>query len=147
MLENGEIPFEDQPEIFNILGKMCRQLKTIPDSMRIENCSTDPMDEEHDGGYATVSRGIYRGRPVAIKTLRLYLTSNFEDHFGVSVKFSRMLREIHSHDMVSRNFAGKLLPGGTYDTRTSYLLLVLIWNGTDSRWYPSGWIVATSAIS
>ena len=147
MLEDGDVPFEDQPEFLNTLGKMCRQLKTIPDSMHIENCPFDPMDEEWDGGCATVYRSEYRGRPVAIKILHLYLTSDLEERFDVSTKLSQMQWEIHSHCGVSRNFAEKSLPGGTYNTRTSYRLLVLIWNSADLRWYLSGWITVTSMSS
>ena len=88
MLEEGDVSFKDQPEVLNAMGKMCRRLKTIPDSMRIENCTIDPMDEECGGGCATVCRGKYRGRSVAIKTLRLYLTSDFEEYFGVSVELT-----------------------------------------------------------
>jgi len=84
MLEDGDISPEDQPEFLNKLGKMCRQLETIPDSMRIENCSNGPTDEEYGGGCGTVTRGEHQGRPVAIKTLHLYLTSDFEECFGVS---------------------------------------------------------------
>ena len=97
MLEEGDVSFKDKPEVLNTLGKMCRRLKTIPHSMRIENCPIDPMDEEYDGGCATVYRGQYMGRPVAIKTLRLYLTSDFEECFAVSVKASQMKWEILSH--------------------------------------------------
>ena len=84
MLENGDVSFEDRPEFLNILGKMCRRLKTIPDSLRIGNCPRGLMDE-YEGGCGTVSRGEYQGRPVAIKTLHLYLTSDLEEHFSVSV--------------------------------------------------------------
>jgi len=84
MLEEGDISFKDRHELLNTLGKMCRQLETIPDSMGIENCANGPADEEYGGGCGTVSRGEYRGRPVAIKTLHLYLTSDFEECFGVS---------------------------------------------------------------
>ena len=86
MLEEGKVPLKDQPEFLNKLGKLCRQLNTIPDSMRIDHCPNDLMDEGYEGGNATVSRGKYRGRPVAVKTLRLYLTSDFEECFGVSTK-------------------------------------------------------------
>jgi hypothetical protein len=88
MLENGDVSFRDHPEFLNTLGKMCRRLKTIPDSMRIENCPISSMDEEYGGGFATVHRGEYRGRSVAIKTLRLYLSNNFEEYFGVSAKLT-----------------------------------------------------------
>ena len=88
MLEEGDVPFKDQPKLFNTLGKMCRRLKTIPDSMHIENCPNGPTDEGIAGGCATVYRGEYRGRSVAIKTLCLYTTSDFEECFGVSVQLS-----------------------------------------------------------
>ena len=79
MLEEGDVSFKGQPELPNILGKLCRQLKTIPDSRRIDNCPTVLGDEECSGGNAAVSRGEYRGRTVAI-----YISSNFRGCFGVS---------------------------------------------------------------
>ena len=69
---------------------MCSRFKTIPDSMRIESSLDGPMDEVYDGGYATVFRGEYLGYPVAIKTLHLYLIDDFEERFGVSLKFPQV---------------------------------------------------------
>jgi len=86
VLEDGDVSFEERPEFLNVLGKMCRQLETIPDSMHIENCPNDPMDEEYGGGSGTVSQGEYHGRPVAVKTLHLYLTDDFEQRFSVGTK-------------------------------------------------------------
>lgn len=94
MLEDGDVSSDDQPQFLNLLGKMCRQLKTIPDSMHIENCLNGPVDEEYGGGCGTVSRGEHRGRPVAIKTLHLYLTSDFEECSGVNTKLSQIQREM-----------------------------------------------------
>src|SRR5258706_515295 len=82
MLETGDISFKDQPKFLNILGKLCRQLKTIPDSIHIECCPTSQMGEEYGGGCGTVSRGEYRGRPVAVKILHLYLTSEFVKNYS-----------------------------------------------------------------
>ena len=84
MLEDGDIPFEDQPEAINTLGKMCRQLKTIPDSMHITNYQVDSTSEGCSGGSANVYRGVYRGRAVAVKTLCLYIASSYEECFEVS---------------------------------------------------------------
>jgi len=122
MLEEGIIPFRDQPKFLNILGKMCRRLKSIPDSMHIGNCLDGPVDENCDGGFATVSRGEYQGHPVAIKKLRLYLTSDLEECF--SVRHSRGVYGTFVHSSACRNFVEKRLPGGTYDTQTFYHLSV-----------------------
>ena len=87
MLENGEVSLEDQSHILNVLGKMCRDLKTIPDSMHIEDCSD--LANERRGGSASVSQGMCRGRKVAVKTLHLYVTSDYDERFGVCIKFLR----------------------------------------------------------
>jgi len=113
MLEEGDVSFEDQHKLLNILGKMCRQLKTIPDSMHIENCPTSEGDEEYGGGGGTVSRGQYQGQPVAIKVLHLYTTSNFEECFSVSAKALQMLWKTHPYHRVLRNSAEKSSPGDT----------------------------------
>jgi len=88
MLESGDVPLKDRPKFLNKLGKMCSELKTIPDSIRIENHPDGPAVEERHGGCATVSRGEYRGRPVAIKTLHQYLTGDPEALFRVSAETS-----------------------------------------------------------
>jgi len=136
MLEEGEISLKDQPELLNILGKICRRFKTIPDSVRIEGSLDGPMSEEYGGGFATVFRGEYRGRPVAIKTVHLYLTSNLEKCFSVrtSYRFLGVLSSLR----VCRDSVERWLPGDTFNTRTFYRLSVRLWNTTDSRWYPSG---------
>lgn len=56
--------------------------------MRIENSFSVLPGEVYGGGCATVCKGIYRGQVVAIKTLQLYLTSDYGEHFGVSTNFS-----------------------------------------------------------
>src|SRR6266478_1347279 len=97
MLEDGDVSLEDQPEFLNVLGKMCSQLKTIPDSLRIESHLNGSINEGYKGGRGTVSRGEYGGRPVAVKTLHLHLTGNSEGRLDVSVKLSRGQSGIHSH--------------------------------------------------
>ena len=83
MLEDGDIPFESQPEAINTLGTMCSQLGTIPDCMHIQNCQVISEREEFSGGFANVYRGVYRDRTVAVKNLRVYVTSDLEECFGV----------------------------------------------------------------
>ena len=45
--------------------------------MHIPDCSKDAVEVE-SGGYANVSRSTYEGRQVAIKVVRVYLTSDLE---------------------------------------------------------------------
>ena len=85
MLENGEVSLEDRSHVLNVLGKMCRDLKTIPDSTHIEDCFG--LANERHGGSASVSHGIYRGRKVAVKSVHLYITSDYDERFGVCIKF------------------------------------------------------------
>lgn len=79
----------------------------IPDSMRIESRLEGIAGRKYDGGNSTVSRGKYEGRTVAIKTLRLYATKNFEECLSVSVEFLLGWPEICSYRKVIRNFAEK----------------------------------------
>jgi len=58
----------------------------IPNSMHIPDCSEGSM-EVASGGYANVSRGTYEGRQVAIKVVRVYVTSDLDLILSVSVVF------------------------------------------------------------
>ncbi|KAF9644350.1 kinase-like protein [Thelephora ganbajun] len=46
------------------------------------NCLHGELVEEYDGGYANIFRGEHKGRAVAIKIRRLYLTSDFDKCFS-----------------------------------------------------------------
>jgi hypothetical protein len=56
-----------------------------PKSMHMVNCLQGELIEEYDGGHAKVFRGEHKGRAVAIKILRLYMTSDLDKYFRVSV--------------------------------------------------------------
>jgi len=45
--------------------------------MRIPDCSEDSVEVEC-GGFANVSQGAYEGRQVAIKVVRVYITSDLD---------------------------------------------------------------------
>ena len=75
----------DRYELLNILCKMCSGQRTIPKSMHVDDCLSGELIEEYDGGHATVFRGQHKGRPVAVKIVRLYLTSNFDKCFSVDI--------------------------------------------------------------
>ena len=52
--------------------------------MHIPDCSKDSVEVEC-GGFANVSQGTYDGRQVAIKTVRVYITSDMDVIFSVSL--------------------------------------------------------------
>ena len=63
--------------LFNRLCKTCSRHGVVPKSMCIPDCSKDSTEVEC-GGFANVSRGTYEGRQVAIKVVRVYVTSDLD---------------------------------------------------------------------
>jgi len=78
------MPDRDRLKLFNKLCKKCSRHRIIPHSMLIPECSED-SEEVECGGFANVSRGTYEGRQVAIKVVRMYLTSDLDTIRSVSV--------------------------------------------------------------
>jgi len=56
----------------------------MPKSMHIPDCS-EGSTEVASGGYANVSQGTYKGRRVAIKVVRVYITSDLDLILSVSL--------------------------------------------------------------
>jgi len=56
----------------------------IPTSMLIPDCSKDSAAVEY-GGFADVLRGTHEGRQVAIKVVRVYVTSDLDAIRSVSI--------------------------------------------------------------
>ena len=56
----------------------------IPESIRIPDCSKSSVEVE-SGGYTNVLRGTYEGHRVAIKVVRVYVTSDLDVILSVSV--------------------------------------------------------------
>ena len=75
----------DRHELLNILCKVCDRQRVIPRSMHMVNCLDGELIEEYDGGQANVFRGKHKGRPVAIKIMRLYLTSDLDKCLSVKM--------------------------------------------------------------
>jgi len=75
----------DRHELLNTLCKMCSRQRVVPSSMHMVNCLNGGPVEEYNGGHATIFRGEHRGRAVAIKTLRLYLTSDLDKNLSVCI--------------------------------------------------------------
>lgn len=78
------MPDRERLKLFNKLCKTCSRHQVIPKSMHIPDCSMGSYEVE-SGGYANVSQGTYKGRRVAIKILRVYITSDLDVIRSVSV--------------------------------------------------------------
>ena len=75
---------QDRLKLFNKLCKTCSRHRVIPKSMHIPDCS-EGSTEITSGGCADVSQGIYEGRRVAIKVVRIYTTSDLDVTLSVSL--------------------------------------------------------------
>ena len=79
------------------------------------------------GGFAVVSKGEYRGLPVAIKHLRIGTKDGFDKVFKVSNCAPEHITDAYSS---SSNFVGKFLSGSAYLIRMSYLCWEFLCQGT-----------------
>jgi len=73
------------------------------------------------GGFADVRRGTYMGRLVAVKTIRIDLTTLDDPRKirKVSTSQSFSTTRMQSQPLPSSNFARKSFSGAPYPTRTS----------------------------
>jgi len=68
---------KDWLKLLNSLCKTCSQHLVVPNSMHIPDCSEGAVEVAR-GGFANVLKGTYKGRQVAIKVMRVYLTSDLD---------------------------------------------------------------------
>jgi len=81
------MPDHDRLKLFNKLCKTCSRNRVIPKSMHIPDCSEGSVEVEC-GGFANVSQSTYEGRRVAIKAVRVYVTSDLDVILSVSLLFA-----------------------------------------------------------
>ena len=74
----------ERPKLFNKLCKECSQHRVVPNTMNIPDCSEGSVEVE-SGGFANVSQSTYKGRRVAIKVVRMYITSDLDIVLSVSL--------------------------------------------------------------
>ena len=74
--------------------------------MRIPDCSKGAVEVQR-GGFADVSQGTYKGRRVAIKVVRVSMTSDLDVILSVSLLFY-----LHCHTYMVERIA-ELLPRGS----------------------------------
>ena len=75
ILERNEMFDRERNGFLSLLCKMCSLQRSVPKSMRVP-CRYD--EQTTDRGRANVFRGEDRGRPIAVKVVRLRPTNNLE---------------------------------------------------------------------
>ena len=115
-LENSTLSDRERLKLLNKLCKTCSRHGVIPKSMHIPDCSEDSVEVER-GGFADVSQGTYQGRRVAIKVVRVYITSDLDVIRNVSPQPapSRLYESVFCRASVEREW-----PGSTSGIRMSY---------------------------
>lgn len=78
------MPERERLRLFNKLCKTCSRHRVIPKSMHIPDCSEGSVEIEF-GGFANVSLSTYNGRRVAVKLVRVYVTSDLDLILSVSL--------------------------------------------------------------
>jgi len=71
------VPDREWLKLFNELCKTCSRHLVIPKSMDIPDCSEGSVEVEC-GGFANILQSTYKGRRVALKVVRVYLTSDLD---------------------------------------------------------------------
>ena len=84
--------------------------------MHIPDCSKDSVEVEY-GGYANVSQSTHEGRRVAVKVIRVYITTDLDVIFSVSVPLAPLYS---SRGMCNRDSAERGSPGNTSGIQTYY---------------------------
>lgn len=83
VLENNKVSDQERTRFLNILCKMCSRQRSVPSSMHANCWYDDQKAEDSFGGFANVFKGVDRGRPVAVKVVRLDSTSDLEKCLSV----------------------------------------------------------------
>ena len=66
------------------LSRICGQKGILPRSMHIKGLSEESTEAECLVGYASVFKNLHNGILVAVKVIKIYLTSDTESIFRVS---------------------------------------------------------------
>jgi len=118
VLERNEGFDQERAGFLSVLCKMCSLQRSVPKSMRVA-CGSNERKIEPHRGRTSAFRDEDRGRPVAIKVMLLYPTSDLEICPSVSSPHS-MLEKIAPDPTARRGSVEKPLLGNTYDTRTFF---------------------------
>ena len=88
MLDTNMVFVQEQHKWLNRLCKMCDDQGSLPGTMIIpENALQLPPEvfPQFEGGFGVVYKGGYRGGAVAIKSMKLYTSSNLKKCLSVGI--------------------------------------------------------------
>ena len=106
---------QERLKLFNELCKKCSRHRLVPESMHVPDCSEGSVEVEC-GGFANVSQSTYKGRRVAVKVVRMYVTSDLDVILSVS---SQLPPSYVSEWMDRRGSVGRASLGNTSGIQTS----------------------------
>ena len=109
------MPDRERLKLFNKLCKKCSRHRIIPKSMNIPDCLKG-SEEVECGGFADILHSTYQGRRVAVKVVRVYVTSDLDLILSVSL-LNTLLRLLEWMD--HRDSAERALFGNTSNIPTS----------------------------
>ena len=74
----GSLKPQLRKKALSALCKICGRQDLLPRTLQIPRCYDQSDDPPYTGGYANVWMGEYQGRKVAVKVLRVLLTSDLD---------------------------------------------------------------------
>jgi len=101
------MPDHERLKLFNELCKSCSRHRVVPKSMHIPDCSEGSVEIEC-GGFANVLWSTYKEHQVAVKVVRMYITSDLDAILSVSpqIVLSHVSKWVHHRGSVERVLLG-----------------------------------------
>lgn len=90
-LDRGSVPEDDVPMKLNDLCKLCGTNKLIPDSLKLRDDGTEPLEATEYIHPAQIFRSTFKGKKVAVKVIRLYVPLRIDEPLAVSTPASPIL--------------------------------------------------------
>ena len=83
MLDRARLD-QERHELLNILCKMCSRQRMLPNSMHVGRLTGELVEAER-GGNTVVFRAQHNNRSVAVKTIRITMSCDFDKRHSVSM--------------------------------------------------------------
>jgi hypothetical protein len=111
------------PAIFRLIRKIAERTGVFPDGIYLRDVELDPY-EYKIGGYADVFQGLFEGRTVAIKRLRMYVASSDDKVACHNVRITVFGSISHFHSTTDSRLLTSVLFCIYYHMKIFYLSVV-----------------------